>query len=263
MNWAALGLGALLAGLIAGAAWQLGALTGSGMLAAALIGTLTFAFGGFRMAVLLVAFFVSSSLLTRLGNSGKATLAGVAAKGGRRDAGQVLANGGLAALSALVYAASDSAAWLVIGAASLAVATADTWATEVGILAGGSPRLITTFRRVEAGTSGAISMVGTAAALAGALTMGLLTWWMTTEAGRGFAAGLAGMLGSLVDSLLGATVQAQFACQVCGKTTEAHPRHGCGGETVHRSGWKWLDNDWVNFLSALAGCVAAGAILFG
>ena len=66
----------------------------------------------------------------------------------------------------------------------------------------------------------------------------------------------AGLAGSLFDSVLGATVQAMYYCPTDQKETEKHPLHTCGTETLHIRGWKWLDNDWVNFA-----CGASGSLL--
>ena len=89
--------------LIAVLAWRAGALSTSGAWAAALTGGLVFGLGGLPWAALLLAFFISSSALSRLFGRRKAGLAEKFSKGHRRDWAQVLANGGLGALLALVY----------------------------------------------------------------------------------------------------------------------------------------------------------------
>jgi uncharacterized membrane protein len=68
---------------------------------------------------------------------------------------------------------------------------------------------------------------------------------------------LAGLAGSFFDSLLGATKQAIYWCPFCQKETERFPTHLCGTGTVYYRGWRWLDNDWVNFLASLAGALVA------
>jgi uncharacterized membrane protein len=144
---------------------------------------------------------------------------------------------------------------------------ADTWATELGVLSRAPPRLITTSKPVAPGTSGGLTAAGTLAALGGAALIGLVAAGFGLAAGQPFlsAAGLfllaclAGLLGSLFDSLLGATVQAIYYCDACGKETERHPLHSCGAPTRRLRGWRWMNNDWVNFISA-AGGTAIGAL---
>jgi uncharacterized membrane protein len=77
-------------------------------------------------------------------------------------------------------------------------------------------------------------------------------------------AAISGFLGSACDSLLGATVQAIYMCDQCGVETE-RTVHRCGQPTRLSRGWRWLNNDWVNFLASAAGALVAGvmgAILF-
>jgi uncharacterized membrane protein len=138
----------------------------------------------------------------------------------------------------------------------------------LGVLSRSAPRLITTRRLVEPGTSGGLTRLGTLAALGGAALIGLVAAAFDLAAGRslGWAVALvlivtvSGLAGSLVDSLLGATVQAIYYCDACGKETERHPLHSCGAPTRQIRGWGWMNNDWVNFLSALSGAVLAAGV---
>jgi uncharacterized protein (TIGR00297 family) len=256
-----LGLGAL----IGYAARRAGALSAGGAWAAALSGGLIFGLGGLPWAVLLLAFFLSSSLLSRLFTRRKAAIEEKYAKGARRDAGQVLANGGLAALLALAHWLWPEAAWpWAAFAGALAAVNADTWATELGVLNPAPPRLITTGRAVERGTSGGVSLAGYAAALGGAglIALGAALFTPADGALRIFAAvTLAGLLGSTLDSLLGAGLQAIYTCPNCRKETERHPQHTCGAPTTLTRGWRWLNNDAVNFLASLAGAALAVLLL--
>lgn len=249
-----LAVGLLLAALVAGVAWRLGLLARSGAIAACLLGGAVYALGGLPAAILLVAFFVSSSLLTRLFTRRKRVVAGTYSKGGQRDAAQVLANGGPALLVLLLSALLGwpaRLAWPAF-AAVLASVTADTWATELGVLSRSQPRLITTGRRVPKGSSGAVSAVGSLAAAAGAVFIAGLAGLLGAGGGRVIASiALAGWLGAFFDSLLGATWQAIYYCPNCKKETEQHPQHTCGTPTRLQRGWAWLNNDWVNLLSAL------------
>jgi uncharacterized protein (TIGR00297 family) len=245
-------LGFLIAVIIAYAAFRAKSLNRSGAWAAIAVGTVIFGIGGWQWAVLLLTFFISSSILTRAFKKRKSDLSEKFSKGGQRDAGQVLGNGGLATLFAglTILYPDDPRLWLGF-AAALAASNADTWATELGVLNPHPPRLIThPTQVVEKGTSGGISFVGTAAALVGAGLIGSLAGFLNPS-GISWTTALivtiAGLLGSLFDSLLGATVQAIYRCPTCDKETEQHPVHSCGTPTAKIRGWKWLDNDWVNF----------------
>ncbi|MGN6030090.1 MAG: DUF92 domain-containing protein, partial [Thermomicrobiales bacterium] len=165
-------VGTLAATLIAGAAWRVRALAPSGALAAIVTGALLVGGGGWWAGVLLGTFFVSSSALSRTGSRPEGSL--LQARGSQRDAIQVAANGGVAAICALALAISGAAMWAVGIAASLAAANADTWATELGRLSGRRPRSIVTFRSVPPGASGGVSFAGTIAAFAGAALVGIV-----------------------------------------------------------------------------------------
>ncbi|MBI4769034.1 MAG: DUF92 domain-containing protein [Chloroflexi bacterium] len=251
---------------IAWLAWRRQALSGSGAAGTVLVGTVIFGAGGPEWGLLLILFFATSSALSRAGQARKqATAAEKFSKGSQRDLGQVLANGGLGALLALAYWLAP-AGWLWAAfTGAMAAVNADTWATELGMLSRHQPRLITTGRRVETGTSGGVSAWGTLAALAGAAAIALGAAAFAALAGRPsprpgslLAAALAGGLaGALFDSLLGATVQRIYYCPACEKETERHPRHRCGAQTCPLRGWRWLDNDGVNFLCSAVGALAA------
>ncbi|MGB3905601.1 MAG: DUF92 domain-containing protein [Anaerolineae bacterium] len=247
------------------------ALTTSGVWGAILVGTITFGFGGWIWGLVLIAFFALSTALSRYRQADKRELADKFLKGAQRDVGQVLANGGLGAFIALLYFSYPTSALLAAFLGSIATVNADTWGTEIGVLSGVPPRLITTGRRVPVGTSGGITLLGTAASTLGALFIGVLGYvLLCTEAliGAGNALRLSwiipitlisGLLGSLFDSLLGATVQGIFYCARCEAETEKE-LHGCGLRTSHLRGWRWLDNDVVNFLSSLCGALVAIAV---
>jgi uncharacterized protein (TIGR00297 family) len=251
--WTQLALGLVLGVIVALGARRALMLTTGGAISAATVGTLAFGVGGWAPAILLLTFFVSSSLLSRQGSERKQTLAVRSAKGGRRDEWQVLANGAVPALLSVGYGLTNQDLWLVGLAGALAASNADTWATEVGVLARTQPRMITSLRPVEAGTSGAISPLGSIAALAGALLIGLVGSPLVGNTALLYIAGAGGLLASFLDSLLGATVQAQYVCPNCDHLTERHPAHTCGTATVLVSGWPWLGNDPVNLAASVAG----------
>jgi uncharacterized protein (TIGR00297 family) len=263
-----LALGFSLALLIGLAAYWRGSLSRSGVVGAVLIGTTIFGLGGWGWGVLLVLFFISSSALSHFKEPLKEALAEKFSKGSRRDLAQTLANGGAGALIVLANFVWPSPVWWAAFAGALAAVNADTWATELGVLNKTRPRLITTGAEVEVGTSGGVSREGTLAALGGAALIGLAAAGFGLAGGQSFlaalilflAAALSGLAGSLIDSVMGATVQAIYFCDSCGKETERFPTHKCGGPTRYFRGWRWLDNDWVNFLSSLAGAALAAGL---
>ena len=252
-------IGFLLAIIIAYLAYRAHSLKVSGAMAATVVGTVVFGFGGLSWAVLLMMFFITSSGLSRMFKKRKQGLDEKFSKGHERDAGQVFGNGGLATAFVLVHALYPESIIGWVGfAAALAAVNADTWATELGVLNPTPPRMITDLRkRVEKGTSGGISLFGTFASLMGAAVIALPAAWFTGNWSLLLLISLAGLAGSLFDSLLGGTVQAMYYCPTDKKETEKHPLHTCGTETVHIRGWEWLDNDWVNFACGAAGVVVA------
>lgn len=264
-----IGLGLGLALIISLLAYRLRALSGSGALAATLLGGLNFGLGGLSWAVLLLGFFTTSTFFSRLARARKATLGEKYAKGDRRDAWQVLANGGIAGLAVILHAWQPASLWpWLAGAAALAAANADTWATELGVLSSAPPRRILGGQRVEPGSAGGITLLGTLAALGGAMWIALLAVLLPPPLLKSqlpipvtlFLITLSGLFGSLVDSLLGASVQAMYYCPACRKETERHPYHGCGEQTTYLRGWRWLSNDGVNAMCTLSAALLAGVI---
>ena len=216
-------------------------LTPGGLVAACAVGAgVTWRLGWPGLA-LLAAFFLTGSILTQLAER----------RGPSRNARQVLANGGIALVAALLGSWAGAAG-------AIAAAAADTWATEVGAFSPLPPRLITSGRRVTRGTSGGITALGTLGGVAGAALIAGLTAALSP---RGMTPGFAilaaaGVAGMLADSLLGATLQAKYECPACDARFES------GNTVCHEPvrlarGWRWLDNDGVNLAATLVGAAAA------
>lgn len=249
-------VGLVLAIGVADAARRVRALSGSGAVAAAIIGSLTVA-AGWPWAALLVTYFVTAASLSRVGRDRRdARIAGIVARIGARDARQVLANGGVFALAALASIVVPWSGWSVVGAGALAASAADSWATEIGTLAGGTPRSIVSLQPVPPGLSGGVTVPGTLAAIAGALFTALVAWALGWPRAAAVGVFVGGIAGSWADSLAGATLQERRRCDGCGAWTE-RVVHSCGMETRLSSGFAWLDNDGVNVLCTLTGAIAA------
>ena len=266
-------LGLLFSLVIAYLAYRRGSLSPSGAAGAVIVGTLIFGLGGWVWGVVLGVFFVTSSLLSHFKEREKAAVAEKFEKGHRRDMGQVLANGGLGALIALMSAIVPESAvaggvWFALFTGVMATVTADTWATELGTLSRAAPRLITTGRPVEVGTSGGVSPLGTGVSFGGGLLIGLTAGVLGAVAGLlpwsaavvvGFIGALSGAAGSLIDSLMGATIQQIYYCDTCRKETE-RKIHRCGTTTRPLRGWSWMNNDLVNLIASLGGGLVAALL---
>lgn len=257
-------VGAGAAAVIAILARRAHALSASGALAAVVCGAASAA-AGWAYAALLVAYFVASSLVTAVGRKRKeAQTAPVAEKGGERDAAQVMANGGVFCLAALATLAAvpESPGWgFLVGGAlgALAASAADTWSTEIGVLAGGVPRSIVNRTVVRKGESGGVTWAGTLAGLAGAGFIALIATTLGIGDGLPLAPIVGGMTGTLLDSLLGATLQRRRHCDTCDLPTE-RAVHTCGTPTRDAGGVRWIGNDTVNLLATVGGLVAGGAM---
>ena len=162
--------------LVAVTAYLKRSVTATGAIAGAAVGLVIFLAGGGFYWSILMAFFISSSVLSRLRGVGtsarrqaaaRARAETIHAKGSRRDAVQVLANGGLAATMAALHAFSGRPIFMFGFAIAIAAANADTWASEIGVLSRRAPVSILTWRPIERGTSGGISALGLVASAPG------------------------------------------------------------------------------------------------
>lgn len=272
-------LGLLFSSLTGFAGYKKGALSESGALGAVLVGTAIFGFGGWVAGSVLIAFFISSSLLSFFKAEAKQKVAEKFDKGYRRDLGQTFANGGVAAIVAVLGVIWPGDWWWLAFLGAMATVTADTWSTEFGVLSKHPPRLITTGKLTSPGTSGGITLAGSLAAFGGAIFIGLMAWLLLgaqqllggalpVPYGRHLplilVVGGAGFFGAMVDSFIGATWQVMYYCDSCHKETEQSLHHACGDTpTRFIRGLRWLNNDLVNLISSVAGALfaVAGALL--
>ncbi|HEX2723410.1 MAG TPA: DUF92 domain-containing protein, partial [Gemmatimonadaceae bacterium] len=211
--------------------------------------------------IVLIVFFLASTGVSHIGRQAKHSTPGdIVQKTGARDAWQVTANGAPFAVAALASIVWPWHAWHVVGAGAIAASSADTWATEMGMLSRQAPHSVIDWKRVPAGTSGGVTPLGIGAAIAGsALVAGVtfLAAWGSVAACGALTGGLAG---SIADSILGATIQTKRRCPLCGTSTE-RVVHSCGTTTEITGGIRWLDNDGVNLLSSVIGAAAGTACL--
>ncbi len=233
--------GLVVNGVFALAAKRAGSIDWPGAVSAVIVGTLITIGLGLPGLLVMIAFFVIGSAVTRLGYRIKAARGIAQEKGGARGWKNAWANGGVPALLAVlagIHAAAlgglDKAVLFAIAyAAAVATAAADTCSSEVGKAYGRRTFLITTLRSVPPGTEGAVSLEGTLGGLAGGFLVaavgafgGLYPWPVSV------LVGFAGLLGSLAESVIGTVAE----------------KRG------------WLDNDLLNALNTAIGALLAAAM---
>ncbi len=234
-------------------------LTRSGAVATFLLALIIYDVGGWQWAVPIATFFVLSSLLSKYGRLRKRAFDQVFEKSSTRDWGQVVANGGVAGLVAILSAVFPLYDFYPLYLAALAAVTADTWGTEIGVLTKEKTVSILSFKSVEPGTSGGVSEYGTVGGAVGAAVVALSGYPWHTELRTTLIVVAGGVAGSLVDSVLGATVQAQYRCEVCSKITERKVH--CDRPTQLSRGIGWIGNDIVNGVCALVGVGVAWRLM--
>ncbi|HUQ98813.1 MAG TPA: DUF92 domain-containing protein [Gemmatimonadaceae bacterium] len=229
-------------------------LSKTGAIAAFVAGT-TASAAGWSWAILLISLFIAATALSKVRRRRKASLVGsIVEKGGERDAWQVLANGGVFVAAAAGYVIHPSPFWFAAAAGSLAAASADTWATEIGTLSKRDPVSIITWKRVLPGTSGGVTLAGTLGGVSGALFVAAGAWIMAWPVSF-IGVAVAGIAGALTDSVLGGTLQSRRYCKRCEEFTE-RKIHDCGTPTTRAGGVKGMNNDVVNAI-----CSATGALV--
>ncbi|KAJ3694169.1 hypothetical protein LUZ60_009649 [Juncus effusus] len=238
---------------------------------------------GYRYGVLVLVFFFTSSKVTRIGEEKKRGIEAEFKEGGQRNWKQALANSGIATILAITIAyktkgedkcLDSSSSKLITGLIGgmighYACCNGDTWSSELGILSDSQPRLITTLKKVKKGTNGGITLAGLGAAALAGFTIGVsfvLAGYFTTKCENNNNNNIvlkqmliiplstfSGLLGSLIDSFLGATVQFSGYCSLRKKVV------GKAGPTVTKiSGRDILDNNGVNVASILLTTIFTG-----
>jgi uncharacterized protein (TIGR00297 family) len=235
-------------------AWYFKLLSKSGAVGGYLMGVLIFGAGGWSWIVPIMTFFVLASLLSRLPNK-RSPIPRTA----NREILQVLANGSLPTLLATVYFYHPQPILYYLYLAALSAANADTWATEIGSFSKVLPRLILTGKRVQHGTSGGVTFLGLLGSLGGALVIAAAGYIFTLRLDFMGIIVIAGVAGSLADSLLGSTVQGLYYCAQCGQTVEIH--FHCQQKTTLKRGYSWMDNNVVNLFNTFTGCLVALLLL--
>jgi len=278
----------LLASAICFYSWAKQSLSTSGLISAWFVYVLTHV-SSVIVSAQLLAFFISSSKWTEFKSSTKDKFTVENKKGGRRNWIQVLCNGGWPTLFAVLFAQSiafsQSNLFSTTALSNLSVfffgcclgsyscCCGDTWASEIGVLSKAEPRLITTLRKVPRGTNGGVSALGLLASAFGGLLIGVTTFLMSLFTiqqplnQQVIAAQLplillgttAGFVGSVVDSLLGATLQFSGLHEQLQKVVN-RPGDPSGGVITRITGVDILSNNQVNLVSSFITAIFIGAL---
>ena len=202
--------------VLAIAGWLLRTVTVSGFITGWVLGAIILLGAGWPLYIALLTFFVIGTLATKIGFESKSKRGLEQERGGRRGFSHAFANVGVAAICAIAVSRATRGDThiemipLFMGIASLATAAADTTATEIGKLTGRSAFLPLTFRRVDVGTEGAISLEGTLAGIVAAAivamvgtTMTSLVWPVPYRTRVIVVVTLCAFLGSYLESIAG------------------------------------------------------------
>ncbi|WP_428909114.1 DUF92 domain-containing protein [Niallia sp. Krafla_26] len=232
----------------------------SGSIAAFFTGVIVYAGLGLKGLFLLGLFFLSSSAWSKIKNTKKQKAEEILVKGSQRDWQQVLANGGLAVFASALYLLTNDWDWLLIFCIAIASSNSDTWASEIGSMSKGMPYNIKTLKRVDRGTSGAVSPLGTLASIAGSFLIALAGFFLfhLNVIELVFITVL-GFVGNVADTFLGAYIQAGYQCPQCGMKTE-RTLH-CDQTTKLIKGYSVFNNDVINFVSGFISFVIGLLIL--
>lgn len=234
-------------------------LTVDGILATIGMAIIIIIYGGWNFITPILMFFISSSLLSKYKRDNKEKAGYQLEKDSTRNSHQVLANGGFAMLMVLVYFFTQNELFIIMYTVLIAAANADTWSTEIGFFSKSDPVSIIRRHRVPRGTSGGITLRGIAGGFAGAIFIALTASYAFYHETNIFFIGIVtvgGGIGTIVDSMLGETIQAKYICNSCSQITEQ--AFHCGESTALLSGYRMINNEVVNFVSPIiaALCIA-------
>ena len=233
--------------LILLAAFYLRSVGPSGLHTATLVGSALYFFGGWLSYGALILFFLAGSFVSRMGKQKKTQAYILHQRGGPRGAVQVLANAGPGLILAAGYHFSGQELFLLAVLAGFSAAAADTFSSEIGMLSKTQPVSILTLRRVERGLSGGVTPLGLCGGGLGALVIAMLALPFFGWGGVAVVF-LCGVLGSVLDSVMGAALQAKYLLPQGGLTE----RKILGGKPLPLArGLAWVNNDLVNFVSPL------------
>lgn len=247
-------IGLLLSAIVTFISYKIKFLSLSGSLGAFLIGTIIFGLGGLKWSVPILFFFISSSILSVINPGKNSDKVKLFFSYQPRNISQVFANGIIPTLILIADLFLSEEIFVFLYIASIASVCADTWGTEIGTWTKRTTYNITTLKRIIQGQSGGISFVGTIGAFLGsAFVTASSLIYIDLEFDYFVFIVISGLTGSMIDSVLGSTVQVKYLCSRCSNIVEKEEH--CKNQTIYYSGYKFINNDSVNLLAGISGVV--------
>ncbi len=246
-------IGITLSLIIVSLSYRFKLLTFSGSITTFFLAVIIFGFGTWKWTIPIVTFFLLSSLLSKYRKRKNESVETYFEKSGERDHLQVLANGGLGSVLVVINYFYPQELFYTVYVSCIASMCADTWATEIGTLIKTKTVDIVSFKKVEQGISGGISLPGTIGSIAGAFVIAAtsLPWMEFNYLLNTIVIVVSGFIGSVADSILGSKIQSMYKCVICNSITER--KSHCNNETVLFKGIRWMNNDAINFSASLSG----------
>jgi len=219
-----------------------------GMILATFLAMIITYCGNLNTFLILVATFLVTMLASKITTQQKEdAFNGINEKHGKRDGIQVFCNVGVGAISLFLYHLTKREVYVIAYAAVMASSLADSMASEIGILSKGKTFDLRTLKPVSKGISGGVSRLGLVASFLGSLLIAIIFYFEWFSILDSVVIAVLGMIGALIDSILGSCLQVKYRCQKCHKVTEK--KYHCQMPTHYEKGLKFLNNDAVNLMN--------------
>jgi len=171
---------------------------------------------------------------------------------------QFLANMSVSGILSILHIITESDIYIIAFVCAISASICDSMASDIGVLSKGQTYNITTLKKQAKGLSGGVSILGLIASLITAIMMAIIYGiFIEFELVPFLVIVVLGFVGSIIDSIIGATIQVKYKCLSCGIVTEK--KEHCKKKTMHYQGINGLSNDIVNLLTNIL--VASIAII--